>query len=58
LAAILERRRKLDSNFQPPAMVGLLSWLFLDERRRRPLGRLMLNILRLKPTATTPSRRA
>jgi hypothetical protein len=38
--------------------VGLLSWLFLDERRRRPLGRLMLNILRLKPTATTPSRRA
>lgn len=58
LAAILERRRKLDSNFQPPAMVGMLSWLFLDERRRGPLGRLILNILRLKPKAATPTRRA
>ncbi len=58
LAAILERRRKLDPTFQPPAMVGLLSWLFLDERRRGPLGRLMVNILRLKPKAATPPPRA
>jgi len=58
LAAVLERRRKLDSTFQPPALVGLLSWLFLDERRRGPLGRLILNILRLTPKATTPPRRA
>jgi len=58
LAAILERRRNLDSSFQPPAMVGLLSWLFLDERRRGPLGKLILNILRLKPKAATPPRRA
>ena len=57
LAGILERRRRLDPSFQPPAMVGLLSWLFLDERRRGPLGKLILNILRLKPQATTPSRR-
>jgi MoaA/NifB/PqqE/SkfB family radical SAM enzyme len=57
LAAILERRRKLDPTFQPPAMVGLLSWLFLDERRRGPLGRLMVNILRLKPKPATPPRR-
>jgi hypothetical protein len=49
VAAILDRRRKLDPAFQPPAMVGLLSWLFLDERRRGPLGKLMLNILKLKP---------
>ena len=54
LAAILERRRRLDSSFQPPAMVGLLSWLFLDERRRGPLGKLLLNVLRLKPKATPP----
>jgi MoaA/NifB/PqqE/SkfB family radical SAM enzyme len=54
LAAILERRRELDSTFQTPAMVGLLSWLFLDERRRGPLGKLILNILRLKPKAATP----
>jgi len=47
LAGILERRRKLDLGFQPPAMVGLLSWLFLDERRRGRFGRLMLNVLRL-----------
>jgi MoaA/NifB/PqqE/SkfB family radical SAM enzyme len=58
LAAILERRRKLDSTFQPPAMVGFLSWLFLDERRRGLLGKLILNILQLKPKAATPTRRA
>jgi MoaA/NifB/PqqE/SkfB family radical SAM enzyme len=49
LAAILERRRKLDSTFQPPAMVEFLSWLLLDERRRGPFGKLILNILQLKP---------
>jgi hypothetical protein len=57
LAGILERRRKLDPDFQPPALVGLLSWLFLNERRRGPLGRLMLRILRLKPKIT-PARGA
>jgi MoaA/NifB/PqqE/SkfB family radical SAM enzyme len=49
LAGILERRRSLDPTFQPPAIVGLLSWLFLDERRRSAFGKLFLNILRLKP---------
>jgi hypothetical protein len=58
VAAILDRRRKLDPTFQPPAMVGLLSWLFLDERRRGPLGKLILNILHLKPKPDTPPRRA
>jgi MoaA/NifB/PqqE/SkfB family radical SAM enzyme len=51
LAGILERRRSLDPGFKPPAIVGLLSWLFLNERRRGPLGKLMLKVLRLKPRA-------
>jgi hypothetical protein len=51
LAGILERRRALDPGFNPPAIVGLLSWLFLNESRRGPLGKLMLKVLRLKPKA-------
>ncbi len=48
LAGILDRRRQMDPGFQPPAMVGLLSWLFLDERRRGRFGKLMLGVLGLK----------
>ena len=32
LAGILARRRKLDPAFRPPALVNLLSWLFLDSQ--------------------------
>jgi len=38
LAGILDRRRALDPQFHPPALVGMLSWLFLDERRRGFFG--------------------
>jgi len=48
LAGILERRRKLDPNYRPPRVVGLLSWMFLDPRRRSVMGKLMLSALRLK----------
>jgi hypothetical protein len=58
LAGILERRQALDPGFKPPAIVGLLSWLFLNERRRGPWGKLMLRILRLKPKATAAPRGA
>lgn len=49
LAAILERRRKLDPGFQTPALVGLLSWLFLDAHRRELFGRLASHVFHLGP---------
>ncbi len=49
LAGIMDRRRQLDPNFRPPALVNLLSWLFLDEQRRNFFGKWMLGALRLKP---------
>ena len=48
LAGILDRRRQLDPNFRPPAAVGVLSWLFLNPRRRGVFGRLMLAALGIK----------
>jgi MoaA/NifB/PqqE/SkfB family radical SAM enzyme len=48
LQGILDRRRARDPNFQTPASVRLLSWLFLDPRRRGVLGKLMINALGLK----------
>ena len=48
LAGILARRRELDPSFQPPAIVGVLSWLFLDERRRGLFGKVMVHALGLK----------
>jgi hypothetical protein len=47
LAGILDRRRAIDPRFRPPALVNLLSWLFLDERRGRFFGRLVVSALRL-----------
>jgi MoaA/NifB/PqqE/SkfB family radical SAM enzyme len=47
LAGILDRRRAIDPQFRPPALVNLLSWLFLDERRGRFFGRLIVRALRL-----------
>jgi len=56
LAGILDRRRKLDPSFRPPATVRALSWLFLGARRRSILGKLMLKALRVRPRASAPSR--
>ena len=47
LAGILDRRRAIDPQFKPPALVSVLSWLFLDERRRGFFGKLMVSALRL-----------
>jgi len=58
LAGILDRRRKVDPSFRPPAVVGWLSWLFLDTRRRGIFGKLMLNALSLHSNVATPSRRS
>ena len=49
LAGILARRREVDPGFQPPALVGVLSWLFLDPRRRGLFGKVALGALGLKP---------
>jgi len=56
LAGILERRRRIDPSFQPPRIVGMLSWLFLDERRRGTFAKLTLGLLRLKPKATASAK--
>jgi MoaA/NifB/PqqE/SkfB family radical SAM enzyme len=48
LTGILDRRRAIDPDFRPPAVVGLLSWLFLDQRRRGFFGKLMVRAMRLK----------
>lgn len=48
IQGILNRRRKLDPDYRPPALVGVLSWLFLDPRRRGFFGRVMLRAFRLK----------
>jgi MoaA/NifB/PqqE/SkfB family radical SAM enzyme len=48
LAGILDRRRAMDPTFRPPAAVKVLSWLFLDQRRRGFFGKMMISALRLK----------
>jgi MoaA/NifB/PqqE/SkfB family radical SAM enzyme len=48
LAGIMERRRETDASFRPPVAVRLLSWMFLDQRRRGFFGKLMLRALRVK----------
>jgi MoaA/NifB/PqqE/SkfB family radical SAM enzyme len=48
LTGILDRRRAIDPGFRPPALVGVLSWLFLDQRRRGFFGKLMVRAMRLK----------
>jgi sulfatase maturation enzyme AslB (radical SAM superfamily) len=48
LAGIIERRRATDPNFRAPVAVRVLSWMFLDRRRRGFFGKLMLRALRLK----------
>ena len=49
LEGILDPRRRLDPGFRPPAVVGVLSWLFLDQRRRGVFGEVIVNALRLMP---------
>ena len=54
LSGILERRKLHDPNWQPPASVRLLDWMFLrDSKRREWLGRAALRILKAKPAAPT-----
>jgi hypothetical protein len=48
LTGILDRRRALDPHFRPPAAVGVLSWLFLDQKRRGFFGQIMVSALGLR----------
>jgi MoaA/NifB/PqqE/SkfB family radical SAM enzyme len=41
LAGILDRRKALNPAFRPPAAVRILSWLFLDEKRRKRFAKLL-----------------
>jgi MoaA/NifB/PqqE/SkfB family radical SAM enzyme len=45
VAAILDRRRALDPQFRPPALVNALSWMFLDPRRRGFFGKWLAAML-------------
>lgn len=45
VAGILDRRRNVDPDFETPAAVRALSWLFLDERRRGFFGRVATSLL-------------
>jgi MoaA/NifB/PqqE/SkfB family radical SAM enzyme len=49
LAGILERRRASDPGFRAPVAVRVLSWMFLDQRRRGFFGKLILRALRIHP---------
>jgi MoaA/NifB/PqqE/SkfB family radical SAM enzyme len=51
LAGILNRRREVDPSFRTPAVVRMLSWLFLDDRRRGFFGKVLLNALGIKRDA-------
>lgn len=48
LTGILDRRRALDPDFRAPAAVNVLSWLFLEPRRRDFFGNLIVRAFRLK----------
>jgi MoaA/NifB/PqqE/SkfB family radical SAM enzyme len=48
LTGILDRRKQVDPNFHPPAIVGVLSWLFLDPRRRGFFGKIVTKTLGVK----------
>ena len=41
LEGILARRHALDPTFKPPALVNLLSWLFLNENRRNLMAKML-----------------
>ena len=47
LAGILARRKKRDPGFRAPTSVRLLSWMFIDPRRRGRLGKVALTLLGL-----------
>ena len=51
LAGILARRRDRDPDFRPPVLVGILSWMFLDSKRRGIFGKFALRALGVKPGA-------
>ena len=49
LAGIIERRKERDPNWEPPASVRLLEWMFLrDPKRRDWLGAVALRLLQAK----------
>jgi MoaA/NifB/PqqE/SkfB family radical SAM enzyme len=48
LAGIMDRRREADPSFREPVAVRMLSWMFLDQRRRGFFGKLMLGALGIK----------
>lgn len=46
LAGIIQRRRERDPAFRPPPLVNLLSWVFLDSKRRGTFAKVALRVLR------------
>jgi len=55
LHGILDRRGQSDPDFRAPRLVLALSWMFLDDGRRKFFGKLMLSALRLKGGRSEPA---
>jgi MoaA/NifB/PqqE/SkfB family radical SAM enzyme len=56
LSGIIERRREKDPNWQTPASVRLLEWMFLSDKNRRDrIGAIALRVLGVKRPARPAS---
>jgi MoaA/NifB/PqqE/SkfB family radical SAM enzyme len=56
LSGIIERRRQKDPNWQTPASVRLLEWMFLSDKKRRDrIGAIALRVLGAKRPARPAS---
>jgi hypothetical protein len=45
LAGMIERRKAHNAAYQPPLLLKVLTWAFLDGRNRRVLSKLALHVL-------------
>ncbi len=48
LAGMIERRKTHNPAYQPPLVLKVMTWAFLDGRNRRGLSKLALHVLRAR----------
>ena len=49
LSDMIAARRKRDPGYRPPALLGALTWMFLDGPLKRTLGKVAVRVLRARP---------